>query len=240
MMVVLLIAANVAVYLYQSTLSNVGQVLFVYTYAAIPLVLLGKFSLLQALHANYPGLAGSLAEQGIPLPGLSPAWLSIFTSMFMHGSLVHLAGNMLYLWIFGNNVEDILGHFRFLVFYLVCGMIAAATQILLSLNSPVPMLGASGAIAGVLGAYYLRFPNARVLTLIWFLFFIRVVYLPASLLLLVWFLMQLLQATSALGHAGASGGVAVFAHLGGFAAGWLLIRAFAPAGRGPTRRREWE
>ncbi len=160
--------------------------------------------------------------------------------MFLHGGVAHLAGNMLFLWIFGNNVEDIFGHFRFLIFYFVCGTIAAGAQILLSLDSPVPMLGASGAIAGVLGAYYLRFPNARVLTLVWFFIFIRVVYLPAKLLLLLWFLLQLLQGANAIGHASAAGGVAVFAHVGGFVAGWLLARVFGGGGARQAPRKTWD
>ena len=239
--VVLLIAANTGIYIYQSLLPDLNQLLFVYTHAAIPTVLLGKTTVLQAIQATQPEVSGYLASRDLAPQALSPVWLTIFTAMFLHGGWLHLGGNMLFLWVFGNNVEDLLGHFRFLIFYLVCGLIAAAAQIALSLDSPLPMLGASGAIAGVLGAYYLRFPQARVLTLVWLLFFIRVVYLPASLLLFIWFFLQLVQGASSLGSHGlsASGGVAVFAHVGGFVAGWLLIRVFAPHDRRP-RRIEWD
>jgi membrane associated rhomboid family serine protease len=234
--VVLLIAANVAVFLYEQTLTQVPHLLFQYTYAAIPAVVLGKVQWAQAVPAD---LLHYAQRGGLAAAPVAPVWLTIFSSMFLHAGLLHLGGNMLYLWIFGNNIEDILGHFRFLVFYLVCGLLAAAAQILLSADSGVPMLGASGAIAGVLGAYYYRFPQARVRTLVIFVVFINVVWLPASLVLLVWFLLQVLHSLSALGAHG-SGGVAVFAHLGGFVVGWLLIR-FAPGSPRPQPRlSRWE
>ena len=217
--VILLIAANVVAYLYQSLLPDSQQQQFVYTYGAIPVLLLGK--------AKLSGL--------VPL---APIWLSVFTAMFLHGGLLHLGSNMLYLWIFGNNVEDTLGHFRFLVFYLLCGLIAAGAQVALSMNSAVPMIGASGAIAGVLGAYYVKFPTARIRTLVLLLPFITVVMLPASLVLILWFLLQVLQSVGSLGASSARGGVAVFAHVGGFVAGWVLVRRFEPR-RGPRPMR-WE
>jgi len=135
---------------------------------------------------------------------------------------------MLYLWIFGNNVEDALGHVRFLVFYLFCGFLAALAQIMLSADSVVPMIGASGAIAGILGAYYKKFPHARVRCLIFIFLFVTVVALPAGLVLFIWFLLQVLQALEA---PSAQGGVAVFAHIGGFIVGYLLIRRFEPRAR---------
>lgn len=160
-----------------------------------------------------------------------PVWTTVFTAMFLHGSWVHLGGNMLYLWIFGNNTEDTLGHGRFLIFYLVCGAAAAALQILLGPGSAVPTLGASGAIAGVLGAYIYLFPYARVTTVIFIVFFWTVTELSAAFLLGVWFLMQLyntlISTAATLGGAQESGGVAFGAHVGGFVAGWLLIRLLA-------------
>jgi membrane associated rhomboid family serine protease len=152
-----------------------------------------------------------------------PLVLTVFTAMFMHGGFLHIIGNMLYLWIFGNNVEDVLGHTRFALFYLTCGVISSAAHVLTNLNSPIPMLGASGAIAGVLGAYFVRFPSARVSVLIFFFFFIRIIRVPAVIVLGFWFLMQILQAGA--GAAG-EGGVAWFAHIGGFIAGVILMTKY--------------
>jgi len=159
---------------------------------------------------------GAWASMPIPAP------LTLFSSMFVHGDLFHLAGNMLYLWIFGDNVEDVMGPFRFLAFYLLCGLGAAAMQVALMPGSDVPMVGASGAIAGILGAYALLYPKAQVLTLVFLLIFIRIMYLPAVVLLGIWFLMQLLSAGT-----GGGAGVAWWAHVGGFVVGILLVRAFA-------------
>jgi len=161
--------------------------------------------------------------------------LSFLTSLFLHGGFMHIAGNMLYLWIFGNNVEDSMGRGRFLVFYLLTGVIASAAQVLASPSSPVPTIGASGAIAGVLGAYIVLFPNARVQTLIFLGYFARMATLPALLVLGFWFVLQLFNGLMAFGVAQA-GGVAWFAHVGGFVAGLLLVRLFT-LGR---RRSHWE
>ncbi len=223
--VVGLISANIAIYLYQSLLPVPEQALFVYTHGAIPAVLVGKLSFAQVL--PHEARAAAFLSNA-PVTPIQPAWLTIFTSMFLHGGLWHLAGNMLYLWVFGNNVEDVLGHFRFLVFYLLCGLLASAAQILVSLGSPVPMIGASGAIAGVLGAYYMKFPRARVRCLVFLFFFVTVILLPASLVLLLWFLMQV---WSSLQPQGGQGGVAFFAHIGGFIAGWALVKRFEPPRR---------
>ncbi len=220
-----LIAANIAIFAHQALMPDGNQLLFLYTYGAVPSVVLGQTSLAHVLPADIR-LAALRAD--VHLTQLQPAWLAIFTSMFLHGSIWHLAGNMLYLWIFGNNVEDVLGRFRFVVFYLLCGTIAAAAQIMMSAGSPVPMIGASGAIAGVLGAYYVKFPRARVQCLIFLFFFITVAYLPAGLVLLMWFLLQLLLSAT---PQGAAGGVAVFAHVAGFIAGWALVRSFEPKRR---------
>jgi membrane associated rhomboid family serine protease len=148
--------------------------------------------------------------------------LSLFSSMFLHGGFLHLAGNMLYLWIFGDNVEDQLGHLKFFVFYILCGLAASLLHIVTAPNSQIPMVGASGAIAGVLGAYMIRFPRARILTLIFFGFFIRIVAIPALFVLGFWFILQLLYALPSIGST--SGGVAFFAHVGGFLVGIPLFK----------------
>jgi membrane associated rhomboid family serine protease len=142
--------------------------------------------------------------------------------MFMHGGWLHLLSNMLYLWIFGDNVEDVLGHLRYLLFYLLCGITAALTHGFLNLGSRVPVVGASGAIAGVLGAYMFLFPKARIRTLLILFVFIQVVNIPATILLGYWILIQILSGITELGSQ-ATSGIAWFAHVGGFAAGFLLI-----------------
>jgi membrane associated rhomboid family serine protease len=147
---------------------------------------------------------------------------TVFSSMFMHGGIAHLAGNMLYLWIFGNNIEEELGPFKFIVFYLVCGVLAAAGHVLSDVNSTVPMVGASGAISGILGAYVVLFPKARVRTLIFLGFYITMVWIPASILLGIWILLQVANSLTI----GAAGGVAFMAHIGGFLAGMVLILPF--------------
>lgn len=162
----------------------------------------------------------------VPAQLLEPAGTfhlrTLFTSMFLHGGLLHLAGNMLYLWVFGDNVEDELGHASFLVFYLLAGVLGSMTQFVTHPTSEIPMVGASGAIAGVLGAYLLLYPNARVLTAVIIIIFVRLMYLPAWLLLGFWFFLQFFNGTASLGLP-AGGGVAWFAHIGGFLAGGLLI-----------------
>jgi membrane associated rhomboid family serine protease len=163
-----------------------------------------------------------------------PWWETIFTAMFMHASILHIAGNMLFLWIFGNNVEDSMGPIRFIVFYLLGGIAADALQIAISPNSLVPTVGASGAIAAVLGGYIVLYPKARVLALVIIVFFFTVVELPAWVMLAVWFAEQAIFAAAGLTHpTGGSGGVAYFAHVGGFAFGLLAIRLFATR-RKPT------
>jgi len=152
---------------------------------------------------------------------------SPFTSMFIHGGFMHIFGNMLYLYIFGNNIEDIMGHRRFILFYLLCGMAASGLQISINPHSTVPNIGASGAIAGVLGAYLLTFPGAKVHTLIFFGYFVRWVKLPALFVLGFWFIIQLFSGIGSLGYMTAdAGGIAFFAHIGGFVAGALLVLIF--------------
>ena len=168
------------------------------------------------------------AEPCETAPGGPPDWLTVLTAMFMHGSIVHLGGNMLFLWIFGNNVEDSMGPVKFVLFYLVSGLAAAALQIAIDPGSDIPNLGASGAVAGVLGGYLLLFPRARVITVIFIIFFFTIVELPALLFLVFWFAQQALLGYFDLATAGnQAGGVAYFAHIGGFAFGLLAIKLFA-------------
>lgn len=146
---------------------------------------------------------------------------TMFTSMFLHGGFMHLAGNMLYLWIFGDNIESYLGRFKFILFYLICGLIAIFAHIFMSGSSEVPMVGASGAISGILGAYLIKYPKAKVLVLIPIIFFITVRRIPALFVLGFWFIMQLFSGVVTIG--GEGGGVAFWAHIGGFVAGLGLI-----------------
>jgi membrane associated rhomboid family serine protease len=157
----------------------------------------------------------------------APTWLTVFTSMFMHGGLLHLGGNLLFLWIFGNNVEDSMGPVKFLLFYLLGGLAATALQIAVGPDAAIPNVGASGAIAGVLGGYLILFPRARVITVIFIVFFFTLIELPALLVLAFWFVQQLLFGYFDLNSAGEDGGVAYFAHIGGFAFGLLAIKLFA-------------
>lgn len=206
-----LIGACIVVFLWQVMAGPSAGERLVYTFGVIPAVLVGG--------QNLP-----------PELAIVPPTASIFTSMFLHGGLLHLLGNMLYLWIFGNNVEDAMGHGRFIAFYLLCGTVAVFAQALPDPQSPVPMVGASGAISGVLGAYMLLYPRARVLLGLPLGFFIvQIGRFPALGVLAVWFLMQLLFGYVAAGRASAesvSGGVAFGAHVGGFVAGVLLIPFF--------------
>jgi membrane associated rhomboid family serine protease len=155
----------------------------------------------------------------------SSAWMTIFTSMFLHGSWLHIGSNMLYLWIFGNNVEDTLGRFRFLIFYVTCGCIAAIVQILSGPYSVTPMIGASGAVAGVMGAYLIFFPNSKILTFVPIFFFFTFLDLPALLIIGYWALIQFINAAWIGGEMLGGGGVAFFAHIGGFVSGivWVLF-----------------
>ncbi len=174
-----------------------------------------------------------LAANGIPFENTLPPWQTVLTSMFMHGSILHIAGNMLFLWIFGNNVEDSMGPVKFSFFYLAGGVAALALQVAVSPNSTAPTVGASGAIAAVLGGYILLYPRARVLTLIFIILFFTVIELPALVMLGIWFAQQaLFGALNLTNPTGGGGGVAYFAHIGGFAFGLLAIRVLA------TKRKE--
>ncbi len=172
-----------------------------------------------------------LTFHDIELRDVVPPPLTLLTSMFLHGGVAHIAFNMLFLWIFGNNVEDALGRFRFVLFYVASGIAAALAQTVAAAASGgllVPMVGASGAIAGVLAAYLVLFPRSRVLTFVFFFFFIRLIPVPASFFIGLWFVMQVASV-----FFGGTAGVAVFAHIGGFVAGYLLVRVM---GRRPTWR----
>ncbi|MGZ4809189.1 MAG: rhomboid family intramembrane serine protease [Thermoanaerobaculia bacterium] len=171
-----------------------------------------------------------------------PNLISIGVSMFLHGGLLHLGGNMLYLWIFGDNVEDTLGHARYLFFYIACGVAATLAHAIVNPSSMVPSIGASGAIAGVLGAYLVLFPRARVLTLIPIIFFITVREIPAIVVLGLWFVLQLFVGVGSLGGQQDIGGVAYFAHIGGFVFGMLLVLLLRGGRRTPPRtvsRYDW-
>jgi len=169
--------------------------------------------------------------------GIVPDRFSIFsllTSMFIHGGFLHILGNMWFLWIFGRGIEDILGHGKFLVFYLACGLAAGIIHVLVNASSPVPTVGASGAIAGVMGAYLIKFPRARIVTLVPIIIFITTVDIPAAFLLLYWFAIQFFSGVGSVGYSQASSGdVAWFAHIGGFLAGMGLIVLMHPRERRP-------
>jgi len=199
----LLIGLCVGAFLWQLG-QNESAVL--YTYGMVP--------------ARLFGLWQPRALQGLP------AWVTLVTSMFLHGGWFHLIGNMLFLWIFGNNIEDVLGHWRFLFFYLCCGVVAALVQAFLTYGSHVPMVGASGAIAGVLGAYLLLYPLANIHVFVWMVIFF-IVNLPAWMLLGLWFAMQL---WSGLSRAPGTPGVAFWAHVGGFVSGIILVTLLRPRG----------
>lgn len=181
-----------------------------------------------------------LALGGSTQYSLPASTLTIFTSMFLHGGWLHIIGNMWFLWIFGDNIEDYLGHGAYLVFYLVSGFVAATTHILLNPTSNLPTVGASGAIAGVMGAYFVLYPKARVLTLVPLIIFFTFWWLPAWLMLGYWFVIQFLMgaATSIAETSQNQGGVAVWAHVGGFIAGIVLIKLM-PERRGRYRYASW-
>ncbi len=211
---ILLIVINVAVFLWEISLPKPVLNMVIYSYGAVPLKItsFGKIPV-------YYHLPGIVVKQTVPV------WVTLITCMFLHGGFFHLAGNMLFLWIFGNNVEDRLGHFRFLIFYLLCGILATLIHSFVMPKSPVPMIGASGAISGVLGAYMVAFPWAKVETLVFFLFFFTVVEIPAFIFIGIWFFMQYLNGIATL-TANIPTGVAWFAHIGGFISGLVLYRIF--------------
>jgi membrane associated rhomboid family serine protease len=170
---------------------------------------------------------------------LGTALVGIFASLFLHGGWDHILGNMLFLWIFGNNIEDRLGRLPYLVFYLVGGVAAALAQVWIDPTSEVPLVGASGAIAATLGAYIVLYPRARILTLVFLVFFYQLIEVPALIILAFWFVLQLIDGVASLGAETAQGGVAFFAHIGGFVAGALVGLIVRAAGRGSSRPAGW-
>src|SRR3954467_9377458 len=208
----LLIALNTLVFLFEVSLNAETRQVFVYQFGVEPVRVLSALG---------------LAHVYAPHPSVMP----LLTSMFLHASWLHLIGNMWALWIFGDNIEDYLGHFSYLIFYLISGLAASLLHVVINANSTVPSVGASGAIAGVMGAYFLLFPSARVLTLVPF-FVVFFTWLPAGLVLGYWFVVQFLSGTAGVISTAArtGGGVAFWAHVGGFAAGAALVKLF------PARR----
>lgn len=202
------IALNVLVFLYELTLGDIGQMAFFYRFGVVPIELTGG--------EDFTSL--DVGDRVLEIATPIPLWGTLITSMFIHGGFAHILGNMVYLWVFGDNVEDRLGHLRYVLFYLACGLAAAGAHILFNQGSDVPTIGASGAIAGVLGAYLLLYPLSRVRTLVIF-FFITVVRIPAVYLLGFWFLLQFFSSLGSLGVSAQSEGVAYWAHIGGFVVG---------------------
>jgi membrane associated rhomboid family serine protease len=198
----ILIVSNVIVFLYEISLGQ-GSNRFIFQ------------------HGLIPGLLFSSTNMGI-VERFSP----LFTSLFIHGGFLHLLGNMLFLYIFGDNVEDKMGHFKYLVFYIICGFSAATFQTLTDIHSTIPMVGASGAISGVLGAYLVYFPKSRILTLLPIFFFIQLIHIPAAVFIIVWFIFQFLSGVATLPAKPGIGGVAFWAHIGGFVSGLILARFF--------------
>ncbi len=198
-----IIISNILIFLLE-IISPPGMEKTVYAYGAVPQYIL-TFEKFQPIH---------------------PA-LTVFTAMFMHGGVFHLGGNMLYLWIFGNNIEDKLGHLRFIIFYIFCGITAAYSHALIDPHSLTPMIGASGAISGILGAYLLLFPRAGVYTLIFLGFFVQVVKIPALIVIGFWAIVQFINGLVSTGLV-KQGGVAWFAHIGGFLTGLLTIKLWLP------------
>jgi membrane associated rhomboid family serine protease len=188
---ILIILANVMVFIHEISLDPYSRNYFVAHYALVP----------AHFHAR-----------------------ALLTSMFLHGGWMHIIGNMWFLWIFGDNVEDILGHAKYLIFYVLCGLAAGMTQVFFSIGSRLPMVGASGAIAGVMGAYLIKFPHSRIVTLVFIFIFFTTIEVPAVLMLLYWFFIQLVSGVETAGYSHLyQGGTAFFAHVGGFIAGMILV-----------------
>ncbi len=207
-----LIGINISIFIYQILQGLQGANQLILQYALIP----------------------SQIRQPLHLKDYSP----YISSMFFHAGFLHLAGNMLFLWIFGNNIEDAIGHFRFFIFYLLCGILGSIAHTIMNPNSNIPTIGASGAISGVLGAYLLLYPKAKVITLVPIFYFIRIIKLPAFLFLGYWILLQFLYGIFTLGLNRVEGGVAWFGHIGGLIAGIILINFFI-VGRPKSRIKKY-
>ncbi len=214
-----LLLANTAVFLYTLTLGSRLQSFF-FHYGAVPALFKAGYLL------NAAGVIQPVSHLHV--------YLTLVTSLFLHAGWFHFLGNMLYLWIFGDNIEDRMGHFRYLVFYLLCGVLANLAHLYFNPGLTVPSLGASGAISGVLGAYLVLYPRARVVALVPIFFFLQILQVPAFFFLIFWFLQQFLAAAL-----GAQGGIAWWAHIGGFLAGMVLVFVFQKKKRLPARRDEW-
>lgn len=209
-----LIAINLVVFLLQLTSPGLT-----YAYSVVP------YEITQGVDLTRPVFLPGIGR--IPqLPGPAPIYLTLLSAMFMHGGFMHIAGNMLYLWIFGDNVEDRMGHARYLVFYLLCGIAASAAYIFFEPDSVIPSLGASGAISGVLGAYLVMFPHQRVRVLIPMGIFSQITELPALIVIGFWALLQFLNGVGSIAQTAQTGGVAYMAHIGGFVAGLVLVFLF--------------
>ncbi|MBI4201268.1 MAG: rhomboid family intramembrane serine protease [Chloroflexi bacterium] len=220
-----LIVLNAMVFVYTLSLGS-DRTLFFYTYGLIPQELTTGKEITRLFTGR------SLVDVATALP----TWATLFTSMFIHGGLVHFLSNMLYLWIFGDNVEGRMGHMVYLLFYAASGVAAAGTQVLIDPGSQLPMVGASGAIAGVLGAYLFFFPKSRIRTLLWF-YVVTVVRVPAVFLLGFWIVLQFWEGLGALGLSAQDGGTAYWAHIGGFAVGALAVVFYRLVRRQPVWHR---
>jgi len=235
-----LILVNVLVFVFLQGLGSNEK--FTYAYSTVPAEIITGRDVV-----TRPVSVQQFTGQRIEMPGLQPTpipvYLTLITSMFMHGGIAHIFGNMLFLWIFGDNIEDRLGHFRYLIFYLICGIIAGLSHVFATAafatneaSLLVPSLGASGAISGVLGGYILLYPTNRVVVLLgWF-----AMPMPAFLVIGLWFVFQLMSGLGVLGSGSQAGGVAYAAHIGGFIAGLLLIKVFEIGRKPPDRYYERE
>src|SRR5437588_3781511 len=219
-----LIAINIIVFLYQVSLGPDAPA-FMFAYSVVPVALVHGIP-----QTSLPGVPAHL-----PFQTPNPVYLTIITSMFLHAGWLHIGGNMLFLYIFGDNVEDRMGHLPYLIFYLFCGIVASIAQVAVSSNSDIPSLGASGAIAGVLAAYLVLFPWAGVRTIIFIFIFFTIVTLPAFILIGLWFLLPFFDGVAALSNVQQGmGGVAYFAHIGGFVTGLVITLLLRPLLRPPA------
>src|SRR5437763_4425194 len=219
-----IIAVNIVVFLYQVSLGSAASA-FMFAYSVVPIALTHGIP-----QTSLPGVPANL-----PFRTPDPVYLTLITAMFLHAGWLHIGGNMLFLYIFGDNVEDRMGHFFYLLFYLFCGVVAGITQVAIDPGSSIPSLGASGAIAGVLAAYVVLFPLARVRTIIFIFIFFTIVTLPAIILIGLWFVLQFFDGIASLSTVQQGmGGVAYFAHVGGFITGLVIILLFRSRLRPPA------
>ena len=207
-----LIVLCLVVFIYELVIGSEGRFIFFYQFGLIPAELTG------GIDYSVINTPDGVFNIGSPIPN----WLTLFSTMFIHGDFLHFLGNMLFLWVFGDNIEDRFGHWRYLLFYLGAGLMASFLQIAIDPASELPVIGASGALAGVLGAYFMLFPFSRILTLVFFILIIPI-RLPALLLLGFWIVLQFFSGFASLGPSAQAGGVAYWAHIGGFAFGIVVI-----------------